>query len=212
MKVIEKRPSVAPKHFHSITDRSGRIQRQVISQLADRLIDVCAAIDKGADLAARFNKVAGSLESVRRDRLETSLSAARGALRDAGVSLHLLTLGHLNASLSMLRESAESLCLAYLVKHEPTVELLGRRIELGAASRALHRHHDLGPDQEIADRLFALIDRLKASLSAERRVFLGSNFDRNRIPEYYLQLENIKRVSDQVVALLKELLLVETAK
>lgn len=212
MKTLEKTVKLPPKHYHAITDRAVKIQRQVLLQLDDRLIGVCAAVDKGADLAARFNKLAESLDPMRRDRLETSLGAARAALRDAGVSLQLLTLGHLNASMALLRESAESLCLAYLVKHEPTLLLLGRRLEAGAASRALHRRHDLGGDQEIADRLFSLIDRLKAAMATDRRIFLGSHFDRDRIPDYYLQLENIRRVSDQVVAFLKELLLVETAK
>jgi len=212
MKTLVKPAAHLPKHYHDITDRSLKIQTQVLRQLDDRLIEACAMIDKGADLAARFNKLADTLEPMRRERLETSLSTARAALRDAGVSLQLLSLGQLNASTAMLRESAESLCLAYLVKHEPALLLLGRKLESGAASRALHRHHDLGADQEIADSLWTLIDRLKASLAADRRIFLGSHFDRNRVPEFYLQLENIKRVSEQVVAFLKELLLVETVK
>ena len=210
MKTTEK--TLAPKHYHAITDRSEKIQKQVLHELDPRLIEVCAVVDKAADLAARFGSLSESLEPARRERLEASLYTARASLRDAGVAVHLLTLGHLSASISMLRESAESLCLAYLVKHEPTAAVLGRKLDPGVASRALHRNHHLGPDQEIADRLYALIDRLKDALVAERRVFLGSHFDRNRMPEYYLQLENIKRVSEQLVDFLKELLLVETAK
>jgi hypothetical protein len=201
-----------PKHYQAITLRAEHIQRQVVSQLDDRLLEVCAALDNGSDLIGRFNKLTETVSQERRMRLETGLETVRCALRDAGVSLQLLTFGHLNASMSLLRQSAESLCLAYLVKHEPTLLLLGRRIEVGAASRALHRHHDLGPDQIIADRLYMLIDRLKESMAADRRGALGAHFDRSRMPEYYLQLENIKRICDQIVSCLKELLLVETVK
>jgi len=193
------------KNYHAITDGAGRIQTQFVSQLDERLIDVCAVLDAGADLLSRF-------DPDHRLRVEAPLDAARAALRDAGVSLQLLTLGHLNASMSMLRQSAESLCLAYLVKHEPSLFLLGRRIEIGAASRALHRRHDLGADQAIADRLFTLIDRLKESMAGDRRAALGAAIDRSRMPEYYLQLENIRRVGEQITACLRELLLVEAAK
>src|SRR2546430_480379 len=134
MKTVETSSLMTPKHYRDITDRSGKIQKQVIHTMDDRLLDVCAVIDKGADLAGRFGKVSESLEPMRRERVETSLDTARAALRDAGTSLHLLTLGQLHASMAMLRESAESLCLAYLVKHEPALLLLGRKIQAGAAS------------------------------------------------------------------------------
>lgn len=212
MNTLERAPKPTSKHYHAITDRSEKLQKQFIEILDDRLLEACSVLDAGADLVGRFNKLMESSAPERRLRVETALDTARASLRDAGVSLQLLTLGHLNASMALLRQSAESLCLAYLVKHEPTLFLLGRRIEVGTASRALHRRHDLGPDQAIADRLYTLIDRLKESMAGDRRAALGAQIDRSRMPEYYLQLENIRRVSDQIVACLKELLLVETAK
>lgn len=212
MSTLEKTDKLPPKHYHAITDRAERVQRQVIAQLDDRLAEACAVLDRGADTLGRFGRLTESLRGEHRERVETALATARAALRDAGVALQLLTLGHLGASMTLLRQSAESLCLAYLVKHEPSILLLGRRIEAGAASRALHRRHDLGPDQAIADRLFARIDRLKEAQAADGSVALGAHFDRGRIPEYYLQLENIRRTGEQIAFFLKELLLVEAAQ
>jgi hypothetical protein len=197
----------------AILERAPRLQKQVVDHFYDRIEDAAAVLDAATDTAGRFPRTLLALEKSRRERIETAYLPARAAIRDAQVALHLLTLGYLPSSMAMLRQAAEELCLAHLVKHEPSVLLIGRRIALGAASRALHRRHDLGRDQEVCDRLSALIDRLDSALTEDRRpVFFGPQYDTRSLPGIYAQVENIRQVGVQIGTFLKDLLLVETAR
>lgn len=212
MKTATKEKS-QPRHLAAMTERAARIQGLILDQFEDRIQEAGAALDNGFDLVARFNRMTLTFDLKRKEKLETSFLPARAALRDAGVSLHLMTLGYLPASMTLLRQSAESLCLAYLVKREPTLLLMGRPVALGAASRALHRRHDLGNEQATCDRLFTLIDRLEKAVTGDHKpVALGAQFDRSVIPGYYAHVENIKLLANQISEFLKEVLLVEAHK
>lgn len=196
-----------------ILERAPRVQKQVVDHFDDRVEDAAAALDAAMDTAARFPRMLLSLDKARRERIETAYLPARAAIRDAQVALQLMTLGYQPSSMAMLRQAAEELCLAHLVKHEPSLLLIGRRIALGAASRALHRRHDLGRDQEMCDRLFTLIERLDKALTEDKRpAAFGPQYDTRSLPGIYAQVENIRLVGTQTGAFLKELLLVEAVR